>query len=154
MCNVPVYTFTGTGYPVQYASRLEVSQPEAGRARRLSLVLVRAPNRRAATRVEMSKILRRKSTATPVAPTSLAPATDSPADKKSDQPQDSGPKVDSNSRSPPGKWPSKAFVLFRLLLALPGPMFLLFTGTHEVRENRNRRSLNVSLVIPLVPLQD
>ena len=60
-------------------------------------------------------------------------------------------------RTPSGKWPDKirqTFVLFRLFLALPAPMFLLFTGTHEVRENRNRRSLNVSLVIPLVPLQD
>ena len=72
---------------------------------------------------------------TPAAPTSLAPATEPfPADKKSDR--DRGSTVDSESGSPSGKWPNKAFALFRLLLALPGPMFLLFTGTQYSRRDQ------------------
>jgi hypothetical protein len=67
--------------------------------------------------------LRRKTT--PVAPSSHSPEPS--ADKQTD------------SRSPSGKWPNKtrqAFALFRLLLALPGPMCLLFTGTQYSRRDR------------------
>jgi ABC-type multidrug transport system fused ATPase/permease subunit len=42
----------------------------------------------------------------------------------------------SDSGSTSGKWPNKAFALFRLLLALPGPMFLLFTGTQYSRRDQ------------------
>ena len=86
-------------------------------------------------RSKMTRPIRRKITL--VAPTSHPPATEtSPADKKSDRPLESGSKVDSDSGSTAGKWPSKAFVLFRLLLALPGPMFLLFTGTQYSRRDQ------------------
>jgi hypothetical protein len=92
----------------------------------------------------MSKTLRQKtipaastSITTPATSTSITPATEtSPADKKSDQPLESGSKVDSDSGSTAGKWPSKAFALFRILLALPGPMFLLFTGTQYSRRDQ------------------
>jgi hypothetical protein len=70
--------------------------------------------------------IRRKITL--VAPRSPPPATEPfPADNQT------------VSRSPSGKWPNKtrqAFVLFRLLLALPGPMFLLFTGTQYSRRDQ------------------
>ena len=106
--------------------------PKRAVLRRRSLVLVRAPNGEPLTRVEMYGALRRQ--ITPAAPTSLAPATEPfPADKKSYGPLDRGSIVDSESGSPSGKWPSKAFVLFRLFLALPAPMFLLFTGTQYSR---------------------
>ena len=42
-------------------------------------------------------------------------------------------------RTPSGKWPDKTrqtFVLFRLFLALPAPMFLLFTGTQYSRRDQ------------------
>ncbi len=76
----------------------------------------------ALTPLEMTRPIRLKITL--VAPMSHPPATEPfPADKKSDRPLDSGSIVDSDGGSTSGKWPNKAFALFRLLLALPGPMF-------------------------------
>ena len=44
---------------------------------------------------------------------------------------------ETKSRTPSGKSPNKtALVLFRLFLALPGPMFLLFTGTQYSRRDQ------------------
>ena len=79
--------------------------------------------------------LRRKKSAAVADATEVAAA----ADKRSDQPLDSGSIVDSDSGSPSGKWPNKtrqAFVLFRLLLALPSPIFLLFTGIQYSRRDQ------------------
>ena len=64
-----------------------------------------------------------------VAPTPIPPATEP-------SPLDSGQINDSDNESTSGKWPNKAFALFRLLLALPGPMFLLFTGTQYSRRDQ------------------
>jgi hypothetical protein len=79
--------------------------------------------------------LRRKKSAAVADATEVAAADD----KRSDQPLDSGSIVDSDSGSPSGKWPNKtrqAFVLFRVLLALPSPIFLLFTGIQYSRRDQ------------------
>ena len=77
--------------------------------------------------LEMCKAIHRKISL--VAPTPIPPATEP-------SPLDSGQINDSDNESTSGKWPNKAFALFRLLLALPGPMFLLFTGTQYSRRDQ------------------